>query len=215
MVINRNCILRLSKYKKSVARLRSLGFKKVFSDNLADAIGVTSSQVRKDFSIFGITGNRKGGYDIDELIEKLNSLLGKNDEERVILVGLGNVGTALMKYNGFKKEGINIIAAFDSDPAKVNYQSVPPVLPAESVADFIMKNSIRTAIIAVPDLAAQGVFDTLVRSGIKGVLNFAPMHLRAPSDIVISNVNLEMELETVIYFVNTNGGVVGVDNQIS
>ena len=127
MTINRNCILRLSKYKKSVARLRSMGFKKVFSDNLADAIGVTPSQVRKDFSLFGISGNKKGGYEIDELINNLNKVLGKSDEEKVVLIGCGNIGTALIKYSGFVKEGINIVAAFDVDPEKINRKGVPPV----------------------------------------------------------------------------------------
>ena len=206
MTNNRNCILRLSRYKKSAARLRSMGFKKVFSDNLADAIGVTPSQVRKDFSLFGITGNKKGGYDIDELIEHLNRVLGKSEEEKVILVGCGNIGTALMHYSGFRKEGINIIAAFDSDPAKTLIESPPPVLPVSVLETFVKENGIRTAVLAVPDHAAQGVLDTLISAGIRGVLNFAPIHLRAPEDIVVANVNLEMELEAVIYF--THAGVV-------
>ena len=202
MTINRNCILRLSRYKKSVARLRSTGVKKVFSDNLADAIGVTPSQVRKDFSLFGITGNKKGGYEIDELVEKLNNVLGKSDEEKVVLIGCGNIGTALMHYNGFVKEGIKIVAAFDTDPAKLDAAAVPPILPVETLEEFILKKKVKTAIVAVPDMAAQSVFDVLIRGGIKGILNFAPIHLRTPENIVVTNVNLEMELEAVIYFAN-------------
>lgn len=202
MTINRNCILRLSRYKKSVTRLRSMGFKKVFSDNLADAIGVTPSQVRKDFSLFGITGNKKGGYEIDELVEKLNNVLGKNDVEKVVLIGCGNIGTALLHYNGFVKEGINIVAAFDIDLAKQNPDATPPILPIDSLQQFIAAHTIRTAIIAVPDMAAQSIFDIVIRAGIKGILNFAPIHLRTPEEIVVTNVNLEMELEAVIYFVN-------------
>ena len=200
MTINRNCILRLSRYKKSVARLRSMGFKKVFSDNLADAIGVTPSQVRKDFSLFGITGNKKGGYEIDELVEKLNAVLGKNDVEKVVLIGCGNIGTALMHYNGFVKEGINIVAAFDTDPAKQDPAGKPPVLSVEKLGEYITRNSIKTAIIAVPDMSAQSVFDVVIGAGVKGILNFAPIHLRTPDEIVVTNVNLEMELEAVIYF---------------
>ena len=88
---NKNCILRLAKYKKALYRLKSLGFIKVFSENLADAIGVDSSQVRKDFSLFNITGSKKGGYIIIELIEKLNNILGKGEPEKVIITGKNEI----------------------------------------------------------------------------------------------------------------------------
>jgi redox-sensing transcriptional repressor len=202
MVINKNCITRLYKYKKALNRFKSLGFKKVFSDNIADAIGVDPSQVRKDFSLFDITGNKKGGYFIDELIETLGKILGKEQSEKVIIVGAGNIGTSLMNYKGFEKEGIKIVAAFDTNFAKVSYNTDIPVLPFEEMAEYIKKNNTKVGIIAVPDLFAQQVLDTMIQAGIKGILNFAPIHLRIPEDCIISNVNLEMELETVIYFVN-------------
>src|SRR3989339_959395 len=104
MVTNKACIVRLSRYKNALSRLKSLGFVKVFSDNLADAADVTPSQVRKDFSIFGVTGNRRGGYVLDELIERLNRILGKNVTQNVVIVGAGRIGSALMKYKGFEKE---------------------------------------------------------------------------------------------------------------
>ncbi|MDD5408814.1 MAG: winged-helix domain-containing protein, partial [Candidatus Omnitrophica bacterium] len=110
MITNKSCIIRLSRYKNSLHRLRALGFVKVFSDNLADAIGVLPSQVRKDFSLFGISGNKRGGYQVDSLIEKLNTILGKEQTQEVIVAGLGNIGNALMKYKGFEKEGIRISA---------------------------------------------------------------------------------------------------------
>lgn len=212
-MINRNCILRLSRYKKALSRLQAMGFKKVFSDNLADAIGVTPSQVRKDFSLFDITGNKKGGYDIEDLIEKLNRILGKEEEEKVILVGCGNIGQALLKYKGFRKEGINITAAFDADAAKVDPAGTVPVYPIDLLEKYIVNNHIRTAILAVPDMVAQGLFDAMLKAGIKGVLNFAPVHLRAPADVAVSNVNLEMELETVIYYVNAGGLIAGVEEE--
>ena len=206
MLNNKNCILRLSKYKKALNRLKSLGFKKVFSDNLADAIGGTPSQVRKDFSIFDISGNKKGGYSIDDLLESLNKILGKDEMEEVILVGHGNIGTALLNYKGFPKEGIDIVAVFDNDTHKICQTANPPILPIENMASFIKDNKIKTAILAVPDFCAQSILDTMIKSGIKGVLNFAPLHLRTPEDFVITNVNLEMELEAVIYFVNAYEG---------
>jgi redox-sensing transcriptional repressor len=203
MITNKNCVIRLSRYKNALSRLKSLGFVKVFSDNLADAIGVTSAQVRKDFSIFGITGNKKGGYQIDALIEKLNEILGKNEVQKVIIVGSGKIGTALMNYKGFEKEGIKIVASFDTDVSKVNRESAIKILPLEELGDFVKANSIKIGIIAVPDIAAQNVLDGMLTAGIKGVLNFAPIRLRGTEGCVINNVNLEMELENVIYYVNT------------
>jgi len=208
---NKKSILRLAKYKKALVRLRSLGFKKVFSDNLADAIGVTPSQVRKDFSLFELSGNKKGGYSIDELIEKLNKILGKEEVEKVVLVGHGNLGSALVKYRGFEKEGIKIVAAFDNSSSKVERDKDIPILPIEELKDYIVKESIHTAILTVPDLAAQQITDILVEGGVKGILNFSPIYLRVPEGFVITNVNLEVELEGVIYFVNLRDDDVSED----
>lgn len=215
MVNNKKCILRLSRYKKALVRLRSLGFKKVFSDNLADAIGVTPSQVRKDFSVFELSGNKKGGYTIDDLIHKLNKILGKEEIEKVIIVGYGNIGSALVKYKGFEKEGIKIIAAFDADPNKFARDAQIPVLPIEEMKDYIVNEKIKTGIIAVPDMVAQQVIEIMIEAGIKGALNFSPLFLRVPEDFIISYVNLEVELEGVIYFVNalTNPKSIGSDFQ--
>ena len=202
MKTNKNCVIRLSKYKNALNRLQALGFVKVFSDNLADAIGVTASQVRKDFSIFGISGNKRGGYKIEELIEKINNILGKNELNKVIIVGAGKLGMALLKYKGFEKEGIKIVASFDIDSTKYIDDADVPVLPLEKLNDFVRKNNIRIGIIAVPDMAAQFVADNMFLAGIKGILNFAPIRLKSPEDKVLNNVNLEVELENLIYFVN-------------
>ncbi|MFB3895321.1 MAG: redox-sensing transcriptional repressor Rex [bacterium] len=199
---SKNAIIRLSRYKNALYRLKLLGFVKVFSDNLADAVGVKPSQVRKDFSLFGISGNKRGGYLIDELINKLNTILGKNETQKVVIVGAGHIGTALMKYKGFEKEGIKIIAAFDIDPAKYQKQAEVPILPLEELKEVIQKHQIRIGIIAVPDIAAQQAADLMLAAGIKGILNFAPIRLRGPEESVINNVNLEIELENVIYFAN-------------
>lgn len=202
MKINKLCVIRLSRYKNSLYRLKALGFVKVFSDNLADAVGVTSSQVRKDFSIFGLSGNKRGGYKVDELLKKIGNILGKNELQKVIIAGAGKLGTALLKYKGFEKEGIKITASFDIDPAKYNPKQDIPVLPLEKMKDFVKENNIRIGIITVPDMAAQQAADIMLSSGIKGILNFAPIRLRGSEDCVINNVNLEVELENLIYFVN-------------
>lgn len=199
----RGRILRLSRYKNAAIRLKSLNFVKVFSDNLGDATGVTASQVRKDFSIFGISGNRRGGYQIDELLTQLNKVLGKDKLQKFIVVGAGNLGRALINYPGFAKSEIRIVAGFDIDPAKYNRKAEAPILPIDELPGFVKANQIELAIIAVPDFAAQEVLETIAKAGIKGVLNFAPTRLKGSDNITVHNLNLETEFENLIYFVNT------------
>lgn len=202
MVMNRKCILRLSRYKNALKRLTALGFVKVFSGNLADAAGVTSSQVRKDFSLFGITGNRRGGYKVDELVLRIREILGKNEIHKVVIIGIGNIGNALLRYKGFETGGIRIVAGFDIDPSRYQPERPVPILPLDEFRSYVESNEIKIGILAVPDVAAHHVSEIMIAAGIKGILNFAPIQLRGADDVVISNINLEVELENLIYFVN-------------
>jgi len=204
MIARKNYITRLSQYKSALYRFERLGFIKIFSDYLAESVGVTSAQVRKDFSIFGIHGNKRGGYQISTLIEKLNDILGKNEVQRVVLVGGGSLGSALMKYKNFEKEGIKITAVFDIDPAKYNAKLSVPVLPVGEMEQFVKEHQVKIGILCVPDVAAQPMLDLMIKAGIKGVLNFAPMQLKTTDACVVSDVNLEVELENLIYFVNAS-----------
>lgn len=120
------------------------------------------------------------------------------------MVGVGNIGRALLHYRGFEKSGIRIAAGFDIDPAKFDADSKPSVLSLEQLGDFVQTRDISLAIIAVPDYAAQQVLELLVSAGIRGVLNFAPICLKAPNGCVVNNINLETELENLIYFVNAS-----------
>lgn len=198
----KNDVTRLSRYRNALIRLRALNFVKVFSDNLADATGVSSAQVRKDFSMFNISGNRRGGYEVNELIKKLNHILDKESTHEFIEVGAGNLGKALLRYPGFAKSGIKIIACFDVDPAKYDRDAPIPVLPIEELDDFVRQHQIKFGIISTPDVAAQQVLVRMISAGIKGILNFAPIYLRGPQDCVINNINLESEIENIVYFVN-------------
>lgn len=204
METSKKLIIRLSQYKNALERLKSLGFVKVFSDNIADSVGVTPSQVRKDFSIFGIPGNKKGGYHINELIEEIRKILGKEKETKVIIVGMGNLGLALMKYEMFKKEGIEIVSGFDNDDKKIKEDSNPPIYHINHLSEYIKQNKISIGIITVPAPSAQGIMDILVSAGIKGVLNFTSIHLRGIDDTFIHNINLQTELESLIYFVSVS-----------
>jgi len=201
MLSSKNTIFRLCRYRHCLKDLKNLGYVKVFSDNLGEAVGVSAAQVRKDFSLFGISGNRKGGYIIDDLLEKINHILGKDEIQKVILVGVGNLGSALLKYKGFEKEGIQIVSAFDADPAKQVKVGNIQVYPIKDISEFIKNNNIKIAILTVPGIVAQEVCEMLVSAGIRGILNFAPVNLRVPEGIIVSNVNLAIELENLVYFV--------------
>ncbi|HDQ45669.1 MAG TPA: redox-sensing transcriptional repressor Rex [bacterium] len=202
MVVNKKIISRFSQYRKALIRFQELGMVKVFSDTLAEAVGVTSAQVRKDFSLYGISGNKRGGYQINGLLDELQAILGKDKIQKVIVSGCGNIGRALIRYTGFEPERIQIVAGFDDDPSKQGRIDALPILPLDAMKDFVSRNRIQIGIIAVPDSAAQPVCDTMVAAGIRGILNFAPIRLKAPDEVVINNVYLQMELENVIYFVN-------------
>jgi redox-sensing transcriptional repressor len=202
MKTSKSSVARLYSYREALLRLKYLGFVKVFSENLADAIGATAVQVRKDFSLFGLVGNKRGGYQIDDLIQKLDTLLGKDKKYPLIVVGSGNIGRALMNYKGFLNSDIRIVAAFDTDEQKVNRSAEVPTLPFGELKDFAKKNKIKVGILAVPELAAQQVFGQMMAAGIRGILNFAPVHLNVPEKFMVHNVNLGRELETILYFVN-------------
>jgi len=201
-MVNRSCIIRLSQYRNALIRLRALNFVKVFSENLADAARVTAVQVRKDFSLFGICGNRRGGYLIDDLITQISEILGKDKVQKFIVVGIGNIGRALLNYPGFRKSEIEIVAGFDINAAKYDRDAPVPILPLDEMRDYVGGKGITFGIISVPDSAAQEVLELMLTAGIKGVLNFAPICLKEPKDRVVRNLNLETELENIIYFTN-------------
>ena len=198
MLLSRN-IRRLLQYRMILLKLRDLGFQTVFSYSLGKEAGVSAEQVRKDFSQFGIKGKKKGGYNINELIFTINGIFRKDKIHKVVLVGLGNIGTAIIQYRSFEKHMIRIVAAFDIDPAKYKKKYAVPVYPLEDMKDVVIDLDIKTAIIAVPDISAQDVADKLVEAGILGVLNFSPTVLKVPSHVSVNNIRIGHELESLIY----------------
>jgi redox-sensing transcriptional repressor len=179
-----------------------MGVEKVFSYTLANETGVTSDQVRKDFSEFNIKGNKRGGYDINELLDKMEKLFHRNKDNNIVLIGMGNLGLALSKYGKFVQRHMNIVATFDIDPFKQKMRSGIPVYTMSRLKEIIDRFGVKVAIVAVPEISAQEVVDELIRHGIIGVVNFAPILLKVPPDVVINNVNLCDELESVIYYVH-------------
>ncbi len=211
--MNKDLILRLSKYKRLLYKLRALGLERVFSNNLGDAIGVAPALVRKDFSMLNLPGNKRGGYSIDLLIERLDKILGIDKPQEVIVIGCGRIGTALMQYEEFAKEGIRIIAGFDITPENVRNTKDIPIMHIREMGSFIETNGVKVGILSVPDSVASEVFDIMTRYGIKGVLNFSSVDLKCgtmgkssgsaePQRCIIHNVNIGLELEHLFYQVN-------------
>jgi len=208
--IHRPMVLRLARYLRVLQKLKGLGFVKVFSNNLGDAIGATPAVVRKDFSVIGIAGNKRGGYVIDSLIDRLIDVLGKNEVERVIVVGCGRIGSALINFREFSREGIRVVAGFDSNEDRVDPDAPIPVLPMSELPGFVSERKIEVAVIAVPDSVATGVFELMVDAGIRGVLNFTSVELKCGAaceedgcthECTVHNVNIGLEIENLFYLI--------------
>jgi len=211
--MNKELVLRLSKYKRLLYKLRALGLERVFSNNLGDAIGVAPALVRKDFSMLNLPGNKRGGYSIDLLIERLDKLLGRYKPQEVIVAGCGRIGTALMRYEEFAKEGIRILAGFDVAPESIPNTKDIPIMHIREMGRFIEEKGVKVGILSVPDSVAAEVFDIMTRHGIVGVLNFSSVDLKCstigknieagePPRCIIHNVNIGLELEHLFYRVN-------------
>ena len=200
--IPRKAIYRLSVYLRCLQRLKSNDIRTVSSEALAKAARVKSTQLRKDLTYFGQFGTRGLGYDVEQLSKMIADLLGTNSLQPVILVGVGNMGLALLSYKGFEQEGFEIVGAFDLEASrKRDKTGATPIYPMERLPDIVARRGVKMAIITVPATEAQEVANQLVDAGITGILNFAPIVLHVPDEVMVNNVNLAMELENLSYFI--------------
>jgi len=199
--IPRKTIYRLSIYLRCLARLHENGIGTVSSEALAKAAGVKPTQLRKDLAYFGTFGTRGLGYDVTDLFKKISEELGTSRLQPVILIGVGHLGLALLSYRGFEKEGFEIVAAFDAEPKrKRDKETKQPIYGMDELKEFVKKQNIKMAILTVPASAAQEVANQLVEAGVTGVLNFSPIVLSVPEEVMVNNVNLAIELENLSYF---------------
>lgn len=187
-------------YRICLNKFQRLGFEKIYSYTLGEEAGVKAEQVRKDFSRFGIKGSKRGGYDINSLLSSINGIFKKSEERGIIIVGMGNIGQSLAKYQGFRDNHIRIVAGFDLDPSKYGRKNIIPVYHPDMIEKVVNEFGIKTAIIAVPETAGQDACDRLVAAGIKAILNFSPIILRVPGNVMVNYVNLRNELECLFYF---------------
>jgi len=201
--IPRKTIYRLSVYSRCLGRLKDNQIETVSSEALAKVAGVKPPQLRKDLAYLGQFGTRGLGYDVNELSRKISEELGTSRLQPVILVGVGNLGLALLSYRGFEKEGFEIVAAFDIEPQRRRPKQTPQViLNMRELPEFVRDHQVRMAILSVPVGAAQEVTNLLVSCGILGILNFAPIVLDVPEAVMVNNVNLAIELENLSYFIH-------------
>ncbi|MCK9572906.1 MAG: redox-sensing transcriptional repressor Rex [Candidatus Omnitrophica bacterium] len=194
-------ISRLFAYLREVKKLSELGIKTISSSEIGDRLNLSDVQVRKDLGCFGSFGISGAGYDTGELSKSLEKILGKDKQWNICIVGIGRLGSALMMYSGFKKDGLYIAAAFDANPKKIG--KVVESIEIESIDNLsksIQEKKISIAIITTPSEQAQTVADSLVKAGIECIMNFAPVRLNVPDDIKVENVDLSHVLEILTYF---------------
>jgi len=198
--IAESTVRRLSLYLRFLEEFEEQGIETVSSEALAARGGTTSAQVRKDLSFFGSFGKRGLGYSVAELVQKLREILGLGRSYRVAMIGAGKIGSALVHYRGFLQRGFEIVSIFDNDPSKIgkawNGLTVRNVKELEEV---VRRHPVEIAVVVTPADVAQGLTDRCVALGIKAILNFAPVQLSVPDDVVVKTVNLALELETLSY----------------
>ena len=197
-------VSRLSLYLRELQRLQAAGQETISSGQLGTLLGFSDAQVRKDLGFFGQFGYPGVGYRCEELIRAMRDILGTNQSWNVAMVGVGNLGQALLGYRGFGRQNFTIVAAFDADPAKVG-QTVQglTIQPVEDLPETVRDKQVRLGMIVVPAQRAQEAADLLVAAGVEGIVNFAPVTLTLPPHVQNVGVDLAIELEQLSFAVTS------------
>ena len=193
-------IIRLSVYSRHLTDVDRKGIITTSSGDIAEGVGVSPAQVRKDLAYFGEFGTRGVGYNVKDLRRHILRILNLSDVWSVCLVGAGNLGLALSTYKGFRERGFMITGIFDADPKKVGTMiGDVEVLPINQLVEVAKQNRTQIGIIAVPAVAAQETADQLIQAGVQAILNFAPVVLNVPPEIELRNVDLAVNLEVLTF----------------
>lgn len=196
---------RLPVYYRYLNVLLNANKHRVSSTELSEAVQVDSATIRRDFSYFGELGKRGYGYDVEKLLNFFKGILKQDKLTNVALVGVGSLGSALMNYNFHQSTNLRISAAFDPKESLANtVKSGIPVYPVEDMKKQIKEQQIDAVILTVPGSESQAVTDQLVEAGVHGILNFTPVRLSVPKDVQFQNIDLTNELQTLIYFIESN-----------
>ncbi|WP_134644735.1 redox-sensing transcriptional repressor Rex [Weissella cibaria] len=198
---------RLPIYYRYLKLLLDAGTTRVSSNELSDAVKFDAATIRRDFSYFGALGKRGYGYDVKALMTFFGEILNQDTLASVALVGVGNLGQALLNFNFHQSSNARISAAFDINEDIVNtIQAGVPVYSLDDLEKQISDQRIDVAILTVPAPVAQDLANRLAKAGVHGILNFTPLRLDVPSDVRVQNVDLTNELQTLLYFINNFGG---------
>jgi len=195
-------ISRLSIYLRCVDQLLEAGVETVSSQQLAKRFNLNSAQIRKDLAYFGEFGVRGVGYNVRELRQYVVEILGLDRERRLLIVGAGNLGSALCHYSGFSGGSFLVVGILDSDPSRIGDATPAGLLveDARRMSEIIAQRQVEIGIITTPAAAAQRVCDSMVEAGLRAILNFAPIRLRAPDDVLVKSVDLKVHLEELSFF---------------
>jgi redox-sensing transcriptional repressor len=192
---------RLSFYLRCLRHLQELGLKRISSQEMAQRYHLSATQIRKDLAQFGEFGIRGVGYDVDVLADHLNSLLGLDRKHALVIVGMGNLGSALARYLGFNQGAFEVVAGVDIDPRKIGRRIGGfTVRPSSELAEVVRESGAEIGVLAIPAEAAQENYDALADAGIKGVLNFAPVRVKRRPGVPLKNVDLRINLEELAFF---------------
>ena len=198
---------RLSLYYRIFKRFNAEKIEKANSKQIAEAIGIDSATVRRDFSYFGELGRRGFGYDVKKLMNFFADLLNDNAITNVMIVGVGNMGRALLHYRFHERNKMKVVMAFDTDDHPEVGSTTSdgiPIYGISQIKEKIQSGNVQTAILTVPSVKAQEVASILVQAGVKGILCFSPVNLSLPKDVVVQYVDLTSELQTLLYFIRKN-----------
>ena len=198
---------RLSLYYRIFKRFNAEKIEKANSKQIAEAIGIDSATVRRDFSYFGELGRRGFGYDVKKLMNFFADLLNDNAITNVMIVGVGNMGRALLHYRFHERNKMKVVMAFDTDDHPEVGSTTSdgiPIYGISQIKEKILPGNVQTAILTVPSVKAQEVASILVQAGVKGILCFSPVNLSLPKDVVVQYVDLTSELQTLLYFMRKN-----------
>ena len=202
--ISESTVRRLSHYYRVLEEVAAEGKRMISSHLLAEREGITSAQVRKDLSYFGSFGRRGLGYNVEHLRTEIRGILGLDRRWRVVLVGAGHIGSALLAYRGFADQGFDIVAVYDADPARIG--TTVDGLVVQPISALSSAEAFDVGVIATPIRAAQEVADALVAAGARGILNFAPRKLRIPPDLTLRTVDMTMEFESLSFALSKPDG---------
>jgi len=190
-------------YLRALNRLKKDGYEYASSRELGKLLDISAAQIRKDLSHFGELGKRGKGYEIEFLISKLNQILNTDTVWDMIVIGAGDLGSGLVRYKGFLNRGFRVAAIFDNDPQKIG-QKIGNLVVKDNreMCDFVAKNDIQIAVLAIPAEFAQDVIDDLVVVGITAILNYAPVYIKTPDGVQIEHIDPSVHLQKLSYFLN-------------